>query len=314
MADRRFIPLFILLAGCGLSPQDLRGTYCGTGLGHDAARPGGYDQIVYEEQFDADTFPANLSRIAGLGFPAPADPSAELQLYRPENISIVHGAVGDDGATLGAMSIHATWDTTANQFFSGMMVSSATHCPMQTSRAADSCAGSTWGSGASFATTPQQGVFVEICAKAPLVGGNWPALWMLRDDGSEHWPPELDLLEIFPTRPKPACQTQIYGDVASPLDDQVCAPHDPSRFHSYGALWDPANGKVEFRLDGVRIPMPDAAGFWADASKLGFPAYFIANNALSSVTAGDFPSAQGESEMLIDYVRVFTNGPELVRH
>jgi len=105
LADRFLILPFIVLIGCSPSPHDLRGTYCGTGLGDAPARPDGYDRIVYEEQFDSSLFPANLSRISGLGFPAPADPAAELQTYRPENLSVVRGPVGDGGAMLGAMWI-----------------------------------------------------------------------------------------------------------------------------------------------------------------------------------------------------------------
>jgi hypothetical protein len=42
---------------------------------------------------------------------------------------------------------------------------------------------------------------------------------------------------------------------------------------------------------------------------MGHPAYFIITHALSTVIAGEFPTSTGSASTLVDYVRVYTNGP-----
>ncbi|WP_242343512.1 glycoside hydrolase family 16 protein [Anaeromyxobacter terrae] len=273
-------------------------------------RPAGYDVLAYAEEFDGPDFPAQLSRVGGIGFAAPYDSVAELQRFEPGRAELVRGLIGIEGSSVGALALRATWDVAAGEYLSGEVVSSASHCPMQNSTVPAPCAGTRWGSGVRFASTPAQGVYLEVCARLPLVGGNWPAVWMLRDEGAGFAPPEFDLVEAFPGRPLPFCQTEHVVDASH----EECVQLVPDRFYAYAVLWDPAHGTVEFFINGVATyapqAIPDFSAAWAnDASGGGYPAYFVLTHALSNEIAGAFPTMSGSATTYVDYVRVYTNGP-----
>ncbi len=264
-----------------------------------------YDHLIYAEEFEAG-FPAALSRIQGPGFPETWDGS-ELEIYQPAHVSVTQV----DGN--GMLDLHGTWSHTG-EYLSGEVVSSPSHCPRQLEYGPGECAQSIWGSGVRFATSPTQGLYLEIRAKAPLLGGQWPALWLLSDEGVD--PPELDILEVFANgdHPHPFCQTEIWGTAAQTQASQSCRELDAQQFHAFGVIVDPAAGRVAFRADGDAWAVPDHSADWADSAKNGVPIYFLINLALTTMVEGPFPTPDGDSHLYVDYVRAYTNGPNDLTH
>lgn len=141
--------------------------------------------------------------------------------------------------------------------------------------------------------------FVEARIKVPKCSGCWPAFWLLDAPVDDHWPPEIDIVEMFNTQTNPRPQFN-YHWVESGAHAQLSEMRYgknfvdyASDFHTYGLHWTPSFMKVY--LDGqLEIT------YWNRGNQTQLAQYIIFNLALQK---GHQPPTN--QKMLIDYVRVW---------
>jgi beta-glucanase (GH16 family) len=163
---------------------------------------------------------------------------------------------------------------------------------------------------------------IEFRAQVPEAQGFWPANWLLGDNiNTVNWPAcgEQDVLERVNAATSPDWnEGSIHGTGftgATGLGTRYTFPPGETaggEFHTYGMIWSP--GSVAYYVDDHANPYvsytPGSAtsigGVWPfDAGQANF---IILNLAIG----GDYPgppnsSTPFPSEMLIDYVRIYTN-------
>jgi beta-glucanase (GH16 family) len=160
---------------------------------------------------------------------------------------------------------------------------------------------------------------LEASIKLPEGQGLWPAFWLVGNDyATVNWPAcgEQDIMEHVNT-PTP---DWVLGSVHMP-NQNLSEPYPPSygpgfdasQWHTYGMIWSP--GKIEYYVDSptniyATYTPADLQGIsgavWPFDS--GGANFIILNLAVG----GDWPGAPDSttvfpSEMLVDYVRVYTN-------
>lgn len=166
---------------------------------------------------------------------------------------------------------------------------------------------------------------VDVRAKVPIDLGTWPAIWMLGKNinengaywdpvfGTTNWPAcgEIDIMEhgIFPSEDidyigsalhSPCCyggNPNAGGTIANNLENQ---------FHVYSVNWSP--DQITFLLDGVGFytynPVIKDENTWPFFEDQ----YILLNVAMGGV-AGPIDPQYTESEMIIDYVKVYQENP-----
>jgi beta-glucanase (GH16 family) len=164
---------------------------------------------------------------------------------------------------------------------------------------------------------------IEFRAQVPEAQGFWPADWMLGNNiATINWPAcgEQDVLERVNAAGTPDWnEGSIHGTGftgGTGLGTIYYFPNGEtlSTFHAYGMIWSP--GSVSYYVDDPTqpyvtytpeslIPLNDGAVWPFDAGQSNF---IILNLAIG----GDYPgppnsSTPFPSEMLVDYVRVYTN-------
>ena len=161
---------------------------------------------------------------------------------------------------------------------------------------------------------------LEFRAQVPEAQGFWPANWLLGNNiATVNWPAcgEMDVLERVNAAATPDWnQGSIHGTGftgGTGLGTQYLFPsgQTAAQWHTYGMAW--TQGKVTYYVDEI----PYAT--FTTASISGFPGAvwpFDAGQAnfiiLNLAIGGDYPGPPDNttpfpSEMLIDYVRIYTN-------
>jgi beta-glucanase (GH16 family) len=147
--------------------------------------------------------------------------------------------------------------------------------------------------------------YVEARFKVPAGQGLWPALWLLPED--EHWPPEIDVLEVLGHQTSTIYTTLHYttdGTNHYSSGSSWKGPDFSTEFHTIGLLWEPH--LIAWTIDGIERyavteNIPDE------------PFYLLANLA----AGGDWPGSPNTSTVFpgyyeIDYIRVYENNTYMV--
>ncbi len=162
---------------------------------------------------------------------------------------------------------------------------------------------------------------VDVRARLPEGDGTWPAIWTLGKNISEtgaYWQ-----TQGFGTTSWPACgELDIMEHGLHAVNEVSCAIHTPSSFgatvntdtfnltdvandfHVYSMNWSP--NQITFLIDGVGYYTYNPAVKDANTWPFDLEQYIILNVAMGGI-AGPIDNSFVESEMVIDYVRVYQN-------
>lgn len=164
---------------------------------------------------------------------------------------------------------------------------------------------------------------VDVRAKLPEGDGTWPAIWTLGKNINEagaYWQ-----TQGFGTTGWPACgEIDIMEHGLGPVNHVSSALHTPSSFgntinyqsyilndvandfHVYSMNWSP--NQITFLIDGVGFYTYNPAVKDANTWPFDEDQYLLLNIAMGGV-AGAIDPAFIQSEMVVDYVRVYQNSP-----
>lgn len=164
---------------------------------------------------------------------------------------------------------------------------------------------------------------VDVRAKLPEGDGTWPAIWTLGKNINEsgaYWQ-----TQGFGTTGWPACgEIDIMEHGLGPVNHVSSAIHTPSsfgatvnyqsyilndvanEFHVYSMNWSP--NQITFLIDGVGFYTYNPAVKDASTWPFDEDQYLLLNIAMGGVAGAIDPSFT-QSEMVIDYVRVYQNSP-----
>lgn len=161
---------------------------------------------------------------------------------------------------------------------------------------------------------------IEAKIKIPESQGMWPAFWLLGNNiNTVPWPAcgELDVMEhIDGTNPPPYAgathlgydwvQASVHGTGLNGGTPYHPSGFSPGEWHTYGMIW--SKGQVQFYIDDPTMPyetFTPGTGTWPfDAG----PQFLLLNLAVGGSWPGN-PDATTvfPSEMVVDYVRLYTN-------
>jgi beta-glucanase (GH16 family) len=161
---------------------------------------------------------------------------------------------------------------------------------------------------------------IEFSAEVPEAQGFWPAGWLLGVNfATVSWPAcgEMDVLERVNAAVSPDWNegsihgTGFTGDNLGTVFD-FPAPETAATWHTYGMIW--SKGSVAYYVDNPSQPYitytpSSIAGFSGSAWPFDSgPSFIIFNLAVG----GDWPGSPSAStpfpsQMLVDYVRIYTN-------
>jgi beta-glucanase (GH16 family) len=159
---------------------------------------------------------------------------------------------------------------------------------------------------------------IEARMKLPEGQGTWPAFWTLGNNiATDKWPAcgEQDIMEHI-NAPKPdwiaGSLHGTNGDTTMHYVDSPLHAFSAAAWHTYGILW--SKGKISFYVDSpsniyatnTPADFSNPRAVWPFDS--GNSVYLLLNLAIG----GDWPKApdattQFPAEMLVDYVRIYTN-------
>lgn len=164
---------------------------------------------------------------------------------------------------------------------------------------------------------------VDVRAKIPLDQGTWPAIWMLGKNvnedgaffdsnfGTTSWPAcgEIDIMEHGITSSQPVNYIQSAIHTPSSYGSTVniggtLAADLANQFHVYSMNWSP--NQISFLLDGVVFYTYNPSNKNASNWPFDLEQYVLLNIAMGGV-AGTINPSYTQSEMVIDYVRVYQN-------
>jgi len=160
----------------------------------------------------------------------------------------------------------------------------------------------------------------EVCAKVPEAQGFWPAVWQMGNNiATVNWPAcgEMDVLERIDAAGSPDWnEGSIHGTgfTGSNLGTQYKFPagQTAAGWHTYGMIW--SKGSVAYYVDDPTQPYAtytpsSISGFSGSAWPFDAgPNFIILNLAVGGSWPGNPNSTTPfPSEMLVDYVRVYTN-------
>jgi len=149
---------------------------------------------------------------------------------------------------------------------------------------------------------------IDIKAKLPSGGGTWPALWMLGSNiTTVGWPScgEIDIMEYVGNNPgyvQSALHTpSSFGNTINYKMTDIENENDD--YHIYSMIW--SADQISFLLDGERYytysPLIKNSGNWPfDRSQ-----FLIMNIAIGGNLGGNIDPSFSQSEMVIDYVRIY---------
>ncbi|HMA61856.1 MAG TPA: glycoside hydrolase family 16 protein, partial [bacterium] len=146
---------------------------------------------------------------------------------------------------------------------------------------------------------------IEARIKMPRGVGLWPAFWMLGSNINEvSWPAcgEIDIMEnvngessIYGTAHWDANGHASYGNSVDGVNIE--------EFHVYSIIWD--NKYIRWELDGNEYNRLSITS--ASLSEFQQPFYLLLNMAVGGQWPSDPEASSFPAEMLIDYVRVYSN-------
>ncbi len=148
----------------------------------------------------------------------------------------------------------------------------------------------------------QYGYF-EARIKMPSTKGTWPAFWLLpsKQNDQIYWPPEIDVVEHYPTQPELSWHTIHYKTAAVYHNTDGKQYQHPvslnQGFHVYSANWTPT--EVVFYVDGMETYRTSAATI----NQSMFMIVSLGAGALAGAPEADLSGGTME----VDYVRVFNN-------
>lgn len=160
--------------------------------------------------------------------------------------------------------------------------------------------------------------FVEIRAKLPQGDGTWPAMWTLGRNitenggywaeqfGTTGWPAcgEIDIMEHWGNNPnviQAALHTpSSFGDTQN--KGSVEAEDVFDTYHTYGMEW--TLDQIKFYFDSTQYYTYFPSFRNPDTWPFSAQQYLLLNIAMGGI-GGDIDPAFTESEMVIDYVRVY---------
>ncbi len=161
---------------------------------------------------------------------------------------------------------------------------------------------------------------IEFRAKVPEAQGLWPAAWLLgNSEATGGWPAcgEMDVLERVNAAPTPDWnEGSIHGTgfIGGNLGTRFAFPsgESASDWHTYGMIW--SKGSVAYYVDDPTRPYvtytpSSVAGLTGSVWPFDSGAnYIILNLAVGGSWPGN-PNARTPfpSQMLVDYVRIYTN-------
>jgi beta-glucanase (GH16 family) len=161
---------------------------------------------------------------------------------------------------------------------------------------------------------------IEFRAEVPEAQGFWPAAWLLGNSiATANWPAcgEMDVLERVNAAGAPDWNMgSIHGTgfTGSNLGTKFSFPggETAATWHTYGMIW--SKGSVAYYVDNPAQPYitytpSSIAGFSGSVWPFDSGPSFIL---LNLAVGGDWPGAPNAStpfpsEMLVDYVRIYTN-------
>ena len=164
---------------------------------------------------------------------------------------------------------------------------------------------------------------IEIRMKNPAGVGTWPAFWMLGDDllDGNPWPEcgEIDIMEArgymgeaaFGTIHGPNFANGNFGGYGSTYNNGAQLS---DAFHTYAIEW--KKNQIDFYVDDSlylsATPKDIAPGRWVFNQEF----FLILNLAMGGEFAGDLDPALMQSQMSIDYIRVYSiNGiGKVIKH
>ncbi|UCE94064.1 MAG: family 16 glycosylhydrolase [Flavobacteriaceae bacterium] len=149
---------------------------------------------------------------------------------------------------------------------------------------------------------------VDVRAKLPSGGGTWPAIWMLGADYETNiWPGcgEIDIMEYVGNEPG-----KIRSSLHSPSSfgatentEEVDIEDENDEFHLYSMTW--TSNQISFYLDGERFytyyPFQKDNRSWP----FNNDQFLILNIAMGGNLGGNIDAGFDQSEMVIDYVKVY---------
>lgn len=141
------------------------------------------------------------------------------------------------------------------------------------------------------------GSFIESSIKIPSCSGCWPAFWTLDMSADQHWPPEIDIFEMFGTQSDKKPQFNYHWSASGNQQSGPSAYGSlndyTGSYHIYGLYWN-GNKAIPY-LDGIAYPSVGVTSNMTKANQ--FIIYDLAVQKGSKPTNG--------SHMLVDWVRVW---------
>lgn len=148
----------------------------------------------------------------------------------------------------------------------------------------------------------------EIRAQLPTGVGTWPALWMLGSNISTvGWPAcgEIDIMEHVGHNQDHIHHslhtTASHGATVNTSHSTIAGVS--TSFHVYTCVWTPSD--ITFYVDDVKKYTYTPSIMTPDHWPFNKPHFFIFNIAMGGTWGGNIASSFTQSEMLIDYVRVY---------
>ncbi len=159
---------------------------------------------------------------------------------------------------------------------------------------------------------------VEVRAKLPKGEGTWPAIWMLgrnitevggywrEEFGTTSWPAcgEIDIMEHWGNAPnliRSALHTpSSFGDTQN--KGSINGENVSDAFHTYGMEW--TSDEIKFYYDSTQYYVYSPSTRNAETWPFTDPLYLLLNVAMGGI-GGEIDPNFIESEMVIDYVRVY---------
>ena len=149
---------------------------------------------------------------------------------------------------------------------------------------------------------------VDVKAILPSGGGCWPAIWMLGSNiETVNWPAcgEIDIMEYTSNAPG-KISSAIHNSSSSGNTVNVKAvaiENETEEFHLYTMIW--SEDKIYFLLDEELYytynPLEKNNNTWP----FNADQFLILNVAMGGTLGGTIDAGFTESEMIIDYVRVY---------
>ena len=149
---------------------------------------------------------------------------------------------------------------------------------------------------------------VDVKAILPSGGGCWPAIWMLGSNiETVNWPAcgEIDIMEYTSNEPgKTSCAVHNLSSSGNTVNvKSVAVENETVNFHVYSMIW--SEDKLYFLLDEVLYytynPLVKDNATWP----FNADQFLILNVAMGGTLGGSIDPGFTESEMIIDYVRVY---------